>query len=677
LILDIKVFAVGPKASLKEIPPLLVSGAQMDIDLVQISKNNNGSAAVAFMSFTNMGSFLSPNLFSSTNDTEKTMLSSVISATLPKTNDTKLLTPVNFTLKHTAELDPKGTLSCVYWKETEWAVDGCHTIPTNDSSTVCSCVHLSTFAVIMETTKAPTAFFVEPPGKKLLEEILNKTFTELPKTVVVDVLKQVMNETLISLATNEDKVNKVEHVNNVLMATEKLVSALVTNVETYNVTPIFLPNLEIQIFTVGPNASLKDILPLNTSTAVLDIDIIEIAKRNNGSAAVAFMSYTNISNMMDPDLFTTNENTTKIMMSTVVSATLIKITDTKLTKPVNFTFKHTADLIPDSNLTCVYWNKTVWVVDGCNLLQTSRSHTVCSCDHLSTFALIMQTKPPKNDDPLDLLSTVLVSVGLVFLSLALLTFVIFRRKLRANNTPRINLCISLLLAHLTFLLTQNFIHYIQPDQLLCAVLAGVLHFLFLSAFVWMLIEAVLLLISVKNLTKIRSKQKEVLGWKRQIVIGYVIPLVVVCVSVGLFPGGYGSKECWLKFDKDLFWSFLGPVCFILALNLILFIIIGVIMISTLRKRNNPTLQKKATRSDDNKLVKSVMYKTLLQFIIIGCFWTVGFFTESSDVVKILFLIVNSQQGTFIFLIHCALNYEVRLEPQQSHWTGEIEGKRCS
>uniref|UniRef100_A0A3B1IQG4 Adhesion G protein-coupled receptor E3-like n=1 Tax=Astyanax mexicanus TaxID=7994 RepID=A0A3B1IQG4_ASTMX len=521
----------------------------------------------------------------------------------------------------------------------------------------------------METTKAPTAFFVEPPGKKLLEEILNKTFTELPKTVVVDVLKQVMNETLISLATIEDKVNKVEHVNNVLMATEKLVSALVTNVETYNVTPIFLPNLEIQIFTVGPNASLKDILPLNTSTAVLDIDIIEIAKRNNGSAAVAFMSYTNISNMMDPDLFTTNENTTKTMMSTVVSATLIKITDTKLTKPVNFTFKHTADLIPDSNLTCVYWNKTVWVVDGCNLLQTNRSHTVCSCDHLSTFALIMQTKPPKdsnstdfqNDDPLDLLNTVLVSVGLVFLSLALLTFVIFRRKLRANNTPRINLCISLLLAHLTFLLTQKFIHYIQPLQLLCAVLAGVLHFLFLSAFVWMLIEAVLLFISVKNLRKIRSKQKEVLSWKRQIVIGYVIPLVVVCVSVGLFPGGYGSKECWLKFDKDLFWSFLGPVCFILALNLILFIIIGVIMISTLRKRNNSTLQKNATRSDDNKLVKSVLYKTLLQFIIIGCFWTVGFFTESSEVVKILFLIVNSQQGTFIFLIHCVLNYEVRLQ----------------
>ena len=73
-------------------------------------------------------------------------------------------------------------------------------------------------------------------------------------------------------------------------------------------------------------------------------------------------------------------------------------------------------------------------------------------------------------------------------------------------------------------------------------LAGVLHFLFLSAFMWMFFEAVLLLISVKNLTKIRSKQKEVLSWKCLIVIGYVIPLIVVGVSVGLFPDGYDTKK---------------------------------------------------------------------------------------------------------------------------------------
>ncbi|KAL6482077.1 hypothetical protein MHYP_G00101570 [Metynnis hypsauchen] len=100
--LEFQVFAVGPKASLTEFPQLSINNAQMDIDLVQVSKNNNGSAAVAFMSYANMARILKPSLFSTTNSTVKTMMSNVISATLPKSTNTQLKTPVNFTLEHIA-----------------------------------------------------------------------------------------------------------------------------------------------------------------------------------------------------------------------------------------------------------------------------------------------------------------------------------------------------------------------------------------------------------------------------------------------------------------------------------------------------------------------------------------------------------------------------------------------
>lgn len=73
-------------------------------------------------------------------------------------------------------------------------------------------------------------------------------------------------------------------------------------------------------------------------------------------------------------------------------------------------------------------------------------------------------------------------------------------------------------------------------------LAGVIYFLFLSAFVWMLIEAVLLYIFVKNLSRINSRQSDVLDWKCMIVIGYVIPLAAVGVTFGLNPDGFGSDE---------------------------------------------------------------------------------------------------------------------------------------
>ncbi|KAG9262766.1 hypothetical protein AMEX_G24624 [Astyanax mexicanus] len=374
----------------------------------------------------------------------------------------------------------------------------------------------------------------------------------------------------------------------------------------------------------------------------------------SGSAAVAFMSYSNMNNMLKPSFFNiTDQYTVKTMMSTVVSATLPKTNDTRLTKPVNFTMKHIKETDPNGTLSCVYWKNTEWVVDGCYLVQTNSTHTVCSCVHLSTFALIMQTKPSaETSDPLlDLLSTVLVSVGLVFLSLTLLTFAVCRRHLRMNNTPRINLCISLLLAHLTFLLTQKFIHYIQPLEMLCAVLAGVLHFLFLSAFVWMLIEAVLLFISVKNLTKIRSKQKEVLGWKCLIIIGYVIPLVVVGVSVGLFPGGYGSEQCWIKTERDFVWSFLGPVCAILTINSIIFIAAIFTLRSALARLNRDYSQIKQ--------IKRLVFKILVQSAILGCPWILGFFINDSQVLEMVFLFLNSQQGTFIFLVYCVLNQEVR------------------
>ncbi|KAL6482061.1 hypothetical protein MHYP_G00101410 [Metynnis hypsauchen] len=52
-----------------------------------------------------------------------------------------------------------------------------------------------------------------------------------------------------------------------------------------------------------------------------------------------------------------------------------------------------------------------------------------------------------------------------------------------------------------------------------------------------------------------------------------------------------------------------------------------------------------------------MYK--IQIVILGCPWILGFFVNGSEVLEILFLFLNSQQGTFIFLVHCVFNHKVR------------------
>lgn len=68
-----------------------------------------------------------------------------------------------------------------------------------------------------------------------------------------------------------------------------------------------------------------------------------------------------------------------------------------------------------------------WIVDGCIVLKTNSSHTVCSCVHLSTFA-IMQTssRPLESDSHVEQLTLVCVIMVLVFFTLALLAFVLYK-----------------------------------------------------------------------------------------------------------------------------------------------------------------------------------------------------------------------------------------------------------
>ncbi|XP_066518214.1 adhesion G protein-coupled receptor E3-like [Hoplias malabaricus] len=496
--------------------------------------------------------------------------------------------------------------------------------------------------------------FTSNCGKDLFNQIGNITAQVLPPQDVSTYLSIVLTtqgQLLKVEASNSEALTT--YGNTVVNITEKLVSTLVKPTDTTYSVNISLDDLVTQVFAVGPNANVKEIPPLNVNNSQMDIDLIHISENNHGSAAVAFMSYSNMANMLKPSFFNPTNNTVKSMLSTVVSATLPKTPNTQLSTPVNFTLQHITDVVPDSTLSCVYWNNTEWIVDGCELLQSNSSYSVCSCVHLSTFALIMEINPPPGEsDPLmELLNTVAVAVGLFFLSLTLLTFAVCRQNLRRNLTPLTNLCLSLFLAHLLFLLTQKFLQYIRANQTWCAVMAGVLHFLFLSAFVWMFIEAVMLFISVKNIMKIRSNQEEVLGWRCLTVIGYVIPLVVVGVSVGLYPDGYGSDQCWIKTDRDFVWSFLGPVCLILTLNFIIFITVIIILRTALSKLSSERSQIKQMRV--------LVFKILIQIVILGGPWILGFFVDGSNVLAIVFLFLNSQQGTFIFLVHCALNYEVR------------------
>ncbi|XP_053333600.1 adhesion G protein-coupled receptor E3-like [Clarias gariepinus] len=192
------------------------------------------------------------------------------------------------------------------------------------------------------------------------------------------------------IASVLDQNYLIQYANLVLKVSETLVATLVTTSNNSSNISLSLPNLDVEILMAGSNPLITEIPQFGTGNAFMDIDLVHISKNNN--TAVAFLSYTNLGNLLKPT-FQTSTNTNNTMMSTVVSVSLLKTTNTNLTNAVNITFKHISKLDPEGILSCVNWDEDTATLQEniCNIIQTNNTHTVCSCDQLSTFALIMRT----------------------------------------------------------------------------------------------------------------------------------------------------------------------------------------------------------------------------------------------------------------------------------------------
>ncbi|KAJ0001020.1 hypothetical protein NQD34_006040, partial [Periophthalmus magnuspinnatus] len=290
-----------------------------------------------------------------------------------------------------------------------------------------------------------------------------------------------------------------------------------------------------------------------------------------------------------------------------------------------------------------------WSTEGCWVSYTNENYTICSCLHLSTFALIMQTgEPPPESDFLNWLNRICVCIGLFFFCLAILTFLLCSWNPKINNTARLHLCINLGLSHLLLLFNEHF----YADKLACTAIAGILHFLVVASFVWMLLEAVQLLMLVQRLNKVQVIERDGLPKLVLYLIGYGVPLLIVGVSALIYSSGYGQvagNACWLSTTRKFNWAVTGPVVAILILNFMLFC-------ATLWSLRT-TLANMRSGASNSKDARLVLFKIVAQFVILGCTWLLGLY-QSNLFFQVLFIILNSQQGTFLYIIHCMLNKEV-------------------
>ncbi|XP_073697736.1 adhesion G protein-coupled receptor E5-like isoform X2 [Garra rufa] len=337
--------------------------------------------------------------------------------------------------------------------------------------------------------------------------------------------------------------------------------------------------------------------------------------------------------------------------SKVVTAVVSNTETKQLSEPVMLIFTHVEERAESESMSysCVYWDEAegAWSGRGCEGAWSNSTHTVCYWSHFSSFAVLMALYPVQESDELELITRVGLVLSLVCLFLCILTFQFCRSIQGTRTSIHLHLCICLFIADLVFLCGISSTH----DKVGCGIVAGLLHFFFLSAFCWMLLEGVQLYRMVVLVFNTTLKHRYMFA------VGYGAPLVIVSISAITFPKGYGTnRHCWLSLDHYFILSFFVPVCIVMLLNCFFFII-TVWKLAKKFSSLNPDLSKL-------NQIRNFTMTAVAQLCILGGTWIFGFFLfqeKGTEVMLYLFIILNSLQGAFIFIMHCLLSKPVRTE----------------
>ncbi|XP_047706577.1 adhesion G protein-coupled receptor E1 isoform X6 [Prionailurus viverrinus] len=381
-----------------------------------------------------------------------------------------------------------------------------------------------------------------------------------------------------------------------------------------------------------------------------------------GTIGVAFVSFSGMELFLDESFFQDPQNPLANsqrrlrMNSHVVQGIMTGEKQDGFSNPVIYTLENIEPRQTFESPICVSWNTDMeggrWIPSGCKIHEVSEMYTTCSCHHMMNLAVIMASGELTTELPLYIISHVGLIISLVCLVLAIATFLLCRAIHNHNTYLHLHLCVCLFLAKTLFLTGVDK----TDNQTGCAITAGFLHYLFLACFFWMLVEAVMLFLMVRNLKVMNYFSSRNIKMWYLCAFGYGLPGLVVAVSAGVQPQGYGMRNrCWLNTERGFVWSFLGPVCAIILINSILL----TCTLCILRQKLSSVNAEVSTLKDTRLLT----FKAFAQLFILGCSWVLGIFQIGSmaSIMAYLFTIINSLQGTFIFIIHCLLNRQVREE----------------
>lgn len=331
----------------------------------------------------------------------------------------------------------------------------------------------------------------------------------------------------------------------------------------------------------------------------------------------------------------------------------------KLAEPVVIEFSGIKELLEsmgtESSVKCVYWDYTLnsvgggWSTKGCRRSRYVDESVTCECDHLTNFAVLLDTsgissQHPGHSETLNYITLVGCSMSLFGIFITLMVHYLFWRNLKSPKTTiHVNFCFALLAANIFLLIGSS----AREIKVLCTVISIFLHYFFLSAIFWMLAEGLQIYYAIVQVFSGEWR------WKCFYILGWAGPLVIVvpCLCITRTEGYGEDKTCWLSFHSGLIWAFIGPSLTVLLVNAVIFVWVIRAMLTS----------HKMTSASHKEKIKRGIKSSIILFPLLGLTWVFGVlgFDQHTVVFLYLFAIFNSLQGFFVFIFHCVLDQQVR------------------
>ncbi|XP_050779252.1 adhesion G protein-coupled receptor G3 isoform X1 [Gopherus flavomarginatus] len=446
--------------------------------------------------------------------------------------------------------------------------------------------------------------------------------------------------------TREDVNESVLDINRVKARVQN-VSTSITHDLTFTLTPNEVPK-ELDTSVKGNVSNIK--LPRGLFQSIHnETDYVKVA--------VLVLDVGKVGLFKDPDQ--TGTMLDNVMVSVKVGGRQIA----GLSDCVELTFSH-GRLPQNVSGQCVFWDtkkgkRGGWNTSGC--VTTLRDkETVCCCDHLTFFTLLMS---PSLDVTVQMLLTIAnvgCGISVVFSAFTIILYFALRfayKKFKSNDTAKIhvNLTSSLLLLNLAYLLNRWI--FSLGHLGLCKGIGGFTHYCLLCCFTWMAIEAFQLYLLVIKVTNIYMRHYMV----KLCLVGWGFPALVVTIT--------GSMNSYGKYTiTDMANQPTLTLCWIDSAHLVVHYVTNCSYFGLILLFNTLILVvvawklfclQHATAGKEEKIEAWKGGLTVLGLsCLLGATWGLAFFTYGAMSVPAvyLFTVLNSLQGLFIFIWFTILYY---------------------